>query len=787
MSSSDGFTPVHKHSKSVNSSFQISPILPRQKKKNNRYALNKDVSISLDDDITKERTNSLTKSLKLSTFSNLNNSINMYNAPTDLRGGIVSFQSMASLKEMKTEVNRSCCNPIQNMLPLDSNDDIKIKQSTFSDIKIDRSFHSVNIIDNINEKWNKVNKMIQNDNVMYIGEKREKVLKSKRPIKSKEDFEIGNYIDIGENYYIMSFDNNTMRYYKTEEIYNKSQLIEQYTKFMSDISNSINKPIVLSKKQINLIKLNTWKENIEKNQNDSFNYYGKHSKNEDNISHSSLSLFAVRPNKKWDSNEMYKENIERINYVIQKRVIVSSTNNRRIQETYNIEYDEPVAHNKPSIKKANWNLTNDISYIDDIIIKASNLIKNKNVYRIERKGNFDIIAKVKKDKGVLKLWKTVDFVIPNSVRSNPWIYDYNVFIYNENNHNNTYYEKIYQLKSNSERDNKDEINYRSIYHNIPLSFTISGKKIIKKYKIDNQNNDVLYLPIIRNNNHIQHTLISNDEISLSYQGLVKSYEEKATDMPIKSYEDKETNASIDILKQSIMSQYITKWNKKLIPMVQYSFHYKLEQGAIDIRNILKRWKQKIVPIRTLHYSTKGIVKPTWNILNLIHNQDTVNIKSVKTIKQKEQQVFTVGSPIIVEFISKKFLEMENEERQRIIKEQCIRTKEEIEKMKRDLLENLNINIKEEEQKPKKLLKSKKKPSNTLNKSSNLTSPPNKEDAKDNSNNESQMNKTAFKGTKEKKKLTDSVYKGQSFNFNIYTKGLGIQSIKTTMPKENNNK
>ena len=787
MSSSDGFTPVHKHSKSVISSFQISPILPRQKKKNNRYALNKDVSISLDDDITKERTNSLTKSLKLSTFSNLNNSINMYNAPTDLRGGIVSFQSMASLKEMKTEVNRSCCNPIQNMLPLDSNDDIKIKQSTFSDIKIDRSFHSMNIIDNINEKWNKVNKMIQNDNVMYIGEKREKVLKSKRPIKSKEDDEIGNAIDIGENYYIMSFDNNTMNYYKTEEIYNRSQLIEQYTKFMSDISNSINKPIVLSKKQINLIKLNTWKENIEKNKNDSFNYYGKHSKNEDNISHSALSLFAVRPNKKWDSNEMYKENIERINYVIQKRVIVSSTNNRRIQETYNIEYDEPVAHNKPSIKKANWNLTNDISYIDDIIIKASNLIKNKNVYRIERKGNFDIIAKEKRDKGVLKLWKTVDFVIPNSVRSNPWIYDYNVFIYNENNHNNTYYEKFYQLKSNSERDNKDEINYRSIYHNIPLSFTIAGKKIIKKYKIDNQNNDISYLPIIINNNHIQHTLISSDEISLSYQGLVKSYEEKATNMPIKSYEDKETNASIDILKQSIISQYITKWNKKLIPMVQYSFHYKLDQGTIDIRNILKRWKQKIVPIRTLHYSTKGIVKPTWNILNLVHNQDTVNIKSVKTIKQKEQQVFTVGSPIIVEFISKKFLEMENEERQRIIKEQCIRTKEEIEKMKRDLLENLNINIKEEEQKPKKLLKSKKKPSNTLNKSSNLTSPPNKEDAKDNSNNESQMNKTAFKGTKEKKKLTDSVYKGQSFNFNIYTKGLGIQSIKTTMPKENNNK
>ena len=64
-------------------------------------------------------------------------------------------------------------------------------------------------------------------------------------------------------------------------------------------------------------------------------------------------------------------------------------------------------------------------------------------------------------------------------------------------------------------------------------------------------------------------------------------------------------------------------------MVQYSFHYKLEQGTIDIRNILKRWKQKIVPIRTLHYSTKGIVKPTWNILNLVQNQNTVNIKIEK--------------------------------------------------------------------------------------------------------------------------------------------------------------
>ena len=169
---------------------------------------------------------------------------------------------------------------------------------------------------------------------------------------------------------------------------------------------------------------------------------------------------------------------------------------------------------------------------------------------------------------------------------------------------------------------------------------------IKKYKIDNQNNDISYLPIITNKNHIQHNLMSNEEISLSYQGLVKSYEEKATDMSIKSYEDKETNAPIDILKQSIMSQYITKWNKKLIPMVQYSFHYKLEQGTIDIRNILKRWKQKIVPIKTLHYSTKGIVKPTWNNLNLIQNQDTVNIKQIKTIKQKELQVFTISSPII---------------------------------------------------------------------------------------------------------------------------------------------
>ena len=64
---------------------------------------------------------------------------------------------------------------------------------------------------------------------------------------------------------------------------------------------------------------------------------------------------------------------------------------------------------------------------------------------------------------------------------------------------------------------------------------------------------------------------------------------------------------------------------------------------------------------------------------------------------------------------------------------------------------------------------------------------NKEDAKDNTNNDSQMNKTTFKATKEKKKLTDSIYKGQSFNFNIYTKGLGIQTVKTTMPKENNNK
>ena len=59
---------------------------------------------------------------------------------------------------------------------------------------------------------------------------------------------------------------------------------------------------------------------------------------------------------------MFKENVERINYVVQKSIISKGYHYKRIKEVYDIEYDEPT--NYPCLPlrelKVNWNKLNSI-------------------------------------------------------------------------------------------------------------------------------------------------------------------------------------------------------------------------------------------------------------------------------------------------------------------------------------------------------------------------------------------------------------------------------------------
>jgi hypothetical protein len=151
---------------------------------------------------------------------------------------------------------------------------------------------------------------------------------------------------------------------------------------------------------------------------------------------------------------------------------------------------------------------------------------------------------------------------------------------------------------------------------------------------------------------------------------------------------------------------------------------------------------------------------------------------------------------------------------RNVREQCLKSQEEIDKMKRDLMSALNNNspskdsginsYQQNASRSKNAKNAKQIKKKELNKSGNMTGSSinihehsigggnNSKIDTIRTNNQSVLNTSNMTAKESKRKITNmnnnsSVYAGQSFDFNIYTRGLGVQSIKTTLPKETSNK
>lgn len=806
------FTPIHTHSKSFISTYEINNY---NNKKKNRF-----ITIPTSNQVTEGdnyKQNSLNNSHNIIRIfdspsknqDNLSNSVNLYNAPANGRGGIIVFPSTSPGKEYNTQLTlskekknilkqskinslsvmsnniKSCVNEIG----IQTNEKVNNYSTKQSPNKKSCYKMEANLNFEIlkkSNKWNKNNYICLENSSLFISKAKDNIPIHKNNfafLENEQDYDF-NDITIGDKYYLLLLSQDKVDYIKTNKIVNKDDFIAQYSQF---INKTKKKPIVISVKQMSLFNKINLNENIKKINNDSFfiNHQSKDSKCP-YISHTFLFCNSIRPNKNWNSYEMFKENVERINYVVQKSIINRGYHYNRIKEVYDIEYDEPT--NYPCLPqreiKLNWNKTNSITVENFEYFKPQKLI-HKN--QISSNETFCFISPKKKifksipnRQKIMILWKNFDFCFLGTKTKREWIYDYNIFIYNEHNHNNTYYEKSYQLFTESELANDDVLNksdYRSIYTNIPLSFTIMGKKPKKRYKISQlRDNNISYLPINYKTKQKNYNQMNIDNISLSYEKKQKLYE------------DKSTNEPLDKLKYDFYLNMIYKWKKNSIPLTQYSVLYKIDQDKIDYKKILKKWKSKLIPHKTLFYNITGKERRIWNDINIIESQFCNNF-----IQDKNEIHFLyIENKESMQLPSFKENEIAFEEKQKQIKEQCIKSRKEIEKMKKELLNNLNQhNNKEEEKKPKPklMLKQKKKVINNhneLNKSANI--PLNKETSKQDNEQLSKTNNMKSTILKEKKKNTsDNFFIGQSFNFNIYTKGMGVQSIKTSLPKENNNK
>lgn len=817
------FTPIHKHSKSINSIYEINQVKINNynnKKKNQFNAVESSDSFAQDINYTQNSFNNSQNIFGISgalggSQYKLSNSVNLYNTPANLRGGIIVFPSTFPGKEYNIQLtsskeNNDNLNYIKtNSLSITPNNNIQCYEKNKFEQKKKEKINNSLIITNVNmnrnynvelnqnfeilkneNKWNNNNSICYETSSSYKSKTKDNILKSKNTFDNwgnGQDYDY-NDITIGEKYYFLNPYQSELDYIKTNTILNKNDFIFQYKQFLSKFNNKIKKPIVISEKHMSLLSKINWNENIQKINNDSIFIVHNFDKENTNkcpyINHTSLFCNSIRPNKKWNSYEMFKENVERINYVVQKSIISKGYHYKRIKEVYDIEYDEPT--NYPCLPlrelKVNWNKLNSIETETFEIHKCSKPKGLLSKYHISS-GNMiclipqstNIVKTMPKNQKVMILWKNFDFCFLGTKTRREWIYDFNIFIYNEHNHNNIYYDKSYQLFTESELANNnkvDEINYRSVYSNIPLSFTIMGKKPKKRYKISSLcENNITYLPITYKSKPKNFNEMNIANISLSYEKEQKHYEDKSTNEPLYK------------LTQNFYMNMINKWNKNSIPLTQYSILYKIEQNLID----LKKWNKTIIPNKTFHYSITGKEKRIWNDMNIIetqfHNQ---------FIQDKEEMnIFYIENKEEMQLLSFKANQIAFEEKQKKIKERCIKSKEEIEKIKKELLNNLNQINKEEDQKlkTKSVLKQKKKILNNhseFNKSANIQS--NKGIIKEDNEQLSKTNNMKSTILKEKKKNTsDNFFIGQSFNFNIYTKGLGVQSIKTTLPKENINK
>lgn len=72
----------------------------------------------------------------------------------------------------------------------------------------------------------------------------------------------------------------------------------------------------------------------------------------------SFSFYSLIPLKKWDPVRMRKENQERIDYIVEKTILLRTNNNRHIKEVYKMEYDEIVEDEEINIMKSKVRQTN---------------------------------------------------------------------------------------------------------------------------------------------------------------------------------------------------------------------------------------------------------------------------------------------------------------------------------------------------------------------------------------------------------------------------------------------
>ena len=616
--------------------------------------------------------------------------------------------------------------------------------------------------------------------------------------------------------------------------FTEESFLQEYNTYLSSLPHSSTKPIIIPSILLTKLTQCIWNNALSYSSSHSFSYTSPNLQVNKTHSIQLNPIILTQP--------LRKDNVDRINYVVQKTIIKRTQHNRRIKETYDVEYDEPTS-NSSRIKdyECNWNMLNQIekkSYIqltpndsDRVVNKCKWIELWKQQMCLYHCNSFDVYGHDKMNVNVCG-------------NVSQWIYNKNVFIcrYQDN-----YFEKHYQLMSESEisenesdnnnnnnnkkqsrnKNNKDTVGtFTNIYHNIPLNFTITGKSHIKKYKISSNQNTFTIL---------------NTSPSPLYQHVTN---------PTTQQQQQYTTASTNTNDYLLTLYTVSKWNTQNYPSQATHFnmysvpHYKfpLTKTIITASNssssnntlqfLIQHINQYKFPITktlidTHNYHTSSTYtitaqhKPTWNTCNQIHNYATdffvlAPIKHV--IPYDDQPIRTLLIQISNQFELTPSEEYLMQKELRNVREQCLKSQEEIDKMKRDLMSALNNNspskdsginsYQQNASRSKNAKNAKQIKKKELNKSGNMTGSSinihehsigggnntgnNSKIDTIRTNNQSALNTSNMTAKESKRKINNmnnnsSVYAGQSFDFNIYTRGLGVQSIKTTLPKETSNK
>ena len=611
--------------------------------------------------------------------------------------------------------------------------------------------------------------------------------------------------------------------------YTEESFLQEYNNYLSSLSQPSIKHIIIPSSLLTKLNICIWNKTLSHSTSHSFSYTTPNL--QVNKTHS------IQLNPVILTKPLRKDNVDRINYVVQKTIIKRTQHNRRIKETYDVEYDEPTSNSsRYQEHESNWNMLNQIekkSYIQLMPNDSGTVSKNrwielwKQQVSLSHSNSVDVYGKERADS------------YGRCGHLSQWVYDKNVFIcrYQDN-----YYEKHYQLMSESEisendsdnkkpaynhnRSNKDSVGtFTNIYHNIPLNFTITGKNHVKKYKISsNQNaftipNTFSSLSSCHPTNAMQQradAFTNTNDFLLTIYALSKwnnpNYPSHAVHFNIHSVPNFKFPLNKTIIGTSAPSPSSNNNtnNNTLQFLIKSTSRYKfpITKTLIDTHNYHT-------------FSTYAILahhKPTWNTCNQIHNYATdffVLAPAKRLVVYDEQRL----RPLLVQ-VSNRFELAPSEDylmqkEIRNVREQCLKSQEEIDRMKRDLMSVLNNNSPSKDSglnsynqsasRSKNAKNAKQIKKKELNKSGNMTGssinihePPasnhsNKIDTI-RTNNQSMLNMSNMTAKESKRKINvnnntnnSNVYAGQSFDFNIYTRGLGVQSIKTTLPKETSNK